>query len=48
MKAADRQQYLHCMSSHPHHTKRSIVYSKLWELVKYVHLKKTLKDIETK
>ena len=27
IKATDRHQYLHYTSSHPHHTKRSIVYS---------------------
>ena len=27
IKATDRLQYLHCTSSHPHHTKRSIVSS---------------------
>ena len=27
IKATDRHQYLHYMSSHPHHTKRSIIYS---------------------
>ena len=27
IKSTDRHQYLHYMSSHPEHTKRSIVYS---------------------
>ena len=27
IKATDRHQHLHCTSSHPYHTKRSIVYS---------------------
>ena len=35
IKSTDRHQLLHYTSSHPDHTKRSIVYSRSWGLVGY-------------
>ena len=35
IKSTDRHQLLHYTSSHPDHTKRSIVYSRFWGLVGY-------------
>ena len=34
IKSTHRHQYLHCSSSHPEHTKRSIVYSRTLKIIK--------------
>ena len=46
IKYKDRQQYIHFTSSHPNHTKRSIVYSKVYELKGYVLKRKTFEAYE--
>ena len=44
VKDTDRHQYLHYTSAHPYHTKKSVVFAKIFALVAYVHMKKILRD----